>query len=107
MKIFNHYDEEECYTFIDEEMQLSSADEGNLKLQKIIRKRLQYLDDRNEPYGYRKSANDLLGHLLTWRFPQKEDDKRKQPKSPEQIVKMQMARKKNKEEIMKEYIENL
>lgn len=67
-------------------------EEGNLKLQKTIRKKMQQLDDPNEPYGYRKGKKDtILAHALRMDFG-KEDDARKQ-KSPEHIANMLNARK--------------
>jgi hypothetical protein len=84
-----------------------AADEGTLKMQKIIRKKIQSLDDPNEPYGYRKGKDNMLSHALKLKFG-KADDKRKE-KSPEHIQKMQAARGKNKtvKESMSEYLENL
>lgn len=85
---------------LDEEW--NAEDEGDMKLQKIIRKKLQADDDPNEPYGYRKGQSDtILGHALRMKFG-KDDDARKQ-KSPEHIEKMLAARKGK----MKSYKDNL
>lgn len=70
----------------------SADEEGDMKLQKLIRKKLQSDDDPNEPYGYRKGKKDtILGHALRMKFG-KEDDPRRN-KSPEHIEKMQAAKK--------------
>jgi hypothetical protein len=80
----------------------NAEDEGNLKLQKLIRKKIQYDDDPNEPFGYRKDTNDsLLKQALRIKFD-KEGDARSQ-KSPEHIQKMLDAKKKN----MDNYKDNL
>lgn len=80
----------------------NADEEGNAKLQKVIRKRIQFLDNPEEPYSYRKNKKTTLDHLLTWEFPKSETDKRRQV-NPEKIAKMQAARKKT----MKEYLENI
>ena len=84
-----------------------SDSEGEAKLQKIIRKKIQSDDDTDEPFGYRKGKKSLLHHLITWEFPSNENDKRKQPKSDEHIQKMQQGRKKTIKEFMEEYLQNM
>jgi len=80
----------------------SADDEGDMKLQKIIRKKLQGDDDPDEPFGYRKgTSGTILSHALRMKFS-KDDDARKQ-KSPEHIQKMLAARK----DKMKSYKDNL
>jgi hypothetical protein len=80
-------------------------EEGNAKLQKVIRKRIQFLDDPETPFGYRANKKGTLDHLLTWEFPDKEGDKRKGPKSAEHLDKMKAAR--GKKPTMKEYMEQI
>ena len=84
-----------------------ASEEGNAKLQKVIRKKIQYNDDPSTPFGYRANKKGTLEHLLTWEFPEKEDDKRKGAKSAEQIAKMQAGRKKTVKESMDEYLSNM
>lgn len=85
----------------------SADDEGDAKLQKIIRKKIQSDGDTDTPFGYRGSKKGLLHHLLTWEFPANPDDKRKGPKSAEHIAKMQAGRKKTVKESMEEYLTHI
>lgn len=82
----------------------SAEDEGNAKLQKVIRKKLQSDDDPDTPFGYRLGkGNNILSHALKFKFDKNPDDARSKSKTPEHIEKMQAARKKIKEE----YIDKL